>query len=443
MKRGLIWCLVLFLLLPGLASALSSGSSGQEVQALQQRLKDLDLLTGSADGIYGEKTAAAVSEAQRLLALAGYNMSVTGKADRQTLDLIFDEACEDALRTLRRGSRGERVRALQTRLVDLKLLSQPADGAYGANTENAVRAFQEKMQSLGYTGLEADGIATPSLVALLNSDLSVYGFQAPVYFDENHPETLTADALYSGACLLMDAPSGQVLFENQADQSMYPASTTKIMTLLLAIEHDDLEREVTVPDCAAAIPADSSRMPVYPGETMCMADLLYGLMMRSGNDAANAVAELCSGSVEAFVQEMNDKAQALGMNNTHFVNPHGYHDEQHYTTARDLAILTREGLTNADFCKVTTCLSYTLPPTQKRDSLTLTSPYEIFDPESEYYIDGAAGVKSGYTSHAGFCFVGAYQKNDRTLIAVILGAPSRNRAWSDLKRLFAYGMAVR
>ena len=249
--------------------------------------------------------------------------------------------------------------------------------------------------------------------------------------------------MYSGACLLMDAPSGQVLFENQADQSMYPASTTKIMTLLLAIEHGDLEREVTVPDSAADIPADSSRMPVYPGETMCMADLLYGLMMRSGNDAANAVAELCSGSVEAFVQEMNDKAQALGMNNTHFVNPHGYHDKQHYTTARDLAILTREGLTNADFCKVTTCLSYTLPPTQKRDSLTLTSPYEIFDPESEYYIDGAAGVKSGYTSHAGFCFVGAYQKNDRTLIAVILGAPSRNRAWSDLKRLFAYGMAVR
>ena len=128
---------------------------------------------------------------------------------------------------------------------------------------------------------------------------------------------------------------------------------------------------------------------------MSMHDLLSGLMIRSGNDAANAVAEICAGSVENFVTEMNQLAKQLGMLSTRFTNPHGYHNPNHYSTARDLAIAAREGLTDPLFCQLVTAMNYTMEATDKRDALTLTNKWEIFDPASEYYIPGAAGVKSG------------------------------------------------
>jgi D-alanyl-D-alanine carboxypeptidase (penicillin-binding protein 5/6) len=146
--------------------------------------------------------------------------------------------------------------------------------------------------------------------------------------------------------------------------------------------------------------------------------------------------------VEAFVERMNQKAAQLGAKDSHFVNPHGYHDAEHYTTAYDLAVLARAGLTDPDFCRIVTCLSYTLPPTQKRDALPLACTHELFNPESEYYVPYAAGIKSGYTSAAGFCYVGAAQTRQGTLIAVVLRAPTRNRAWLDMDKLFAYGYAA-
>lgn len=442
MKRVL--CLILLIVfLPAMAAAqsLKNGDRGQKVTQLQTRLQELGLTTGAADGIYGKQTAAAVQEAQRLLAAAGYNISETGAADETTLALIYDTKAEDALLTLRNGSKGEAVTKLQQRLQSLKLLAGYADGHYGSMTEDAVRTFQLRMSELGVVALTPDGVASPAVQELLYEDLSVYGFQAPVYFDESKPLALTADDLYSSACILIDAPTGKVLFSHEADAQMYPASTTKIMTLLLAIESGNLDKTIRVPECAADIPADSSRVPVYPGEKMTMRDLLHGLMIRSGNDAANAVAELCDGSIEAFVGRMNARAQQLGMTSTHFVNPHGYHDEQHYSSARDLATLTRLGLTDPTFCQIVTCLQYTLPATSRRDELLLQSTHEIFDPLSEYWIPSAAGVKSGFTSFAGFCYVGAAQKEGRTLIAVILDAPGRTYGWTDLRRLFAYGFA--
>lgn len=443
MKRWL--CLVLVLcLLPcaALAKGLSQGSQGEKVLALQNRLIELGLNAGNADGIYGEQTASAVKEAQRLLSEGGYPVTVSGKADEETLRLLNDSEAEGALLTLRTGCKGTRVSELQNRLIDLKLLTTMADGAYGSRTEAAVRAFQEKMIALGVENVQADGVATPDVMALLNSDLSQYGFRAPVYFDTASPLSLTAEDLYAASCILLDAPTGRVLFEHEADTRMYPASTTKIVTLLAALESGDLDAEVTIPKAAANIPADSSVVPVSVGEKMTLRDLLYGLMIRSGNDAACAVAALCGGSVEAFVARMNELAQEIGMTNSHFVNPHGYHDEAHYSTARDLACAARLGLTNPTFCEIVTCLQYTLPATQKRDALVIRNTNEIFDPDSPYYIVGAAGVKSGYTSHAGFCYVGAAQRGDRTLIAVILNVPGRNRGWLDLSKLFEYGFAL-
>ena len=447
MKRLLALFLLLTVAFCAPASAetarrpLASGDTGDAVMELQQRLQDLGLSTGKADGIYGKQTAAGVTEAQRLLAAAGYDVAQTGEADADTLARLFDPVAEATLRTQRRGSRGDRVRQLQTRLIDLKLLSDDADGVYGNNTEAAVRLFEQRMIQLGLPGLTLDGVATPGLVELIMSDLSVYGFEAPIYFDESAPLALTEDDLYAKACIVMEASTGNVLFSYEADTQLYPASTTKIMTLLLALERGGLDQEITIPACAADVPKDSSLVPVYEGEQMPFLDLLYGMMIRSGNDAANAVAELCAGSVDAFVARMNARARELGMTGTHFVNPHGYHDPEHYTTARDLAILARQGLTDPTFCQIVTCLRYTLPATSQRSDLVIENAYDIFKPDSPYYIEGAAGVKSGYTSHAGFCYVGAAQRNGQTLIAVLLDAPTRNRAWTDLKRLFAYGFA--
>lgn len=197
MKRILALLILCLLAVPALAqaSALSSGSTGDEVVALQQRLAELGLSTGSVDGVYGKQTASAVKEAQRLLIAAGYEVALSGKADQDTLALLYDETAEAALRTLRRGSKGERVRDLQYRLIDLKLLSGAADGAYGSNTEEAVRAFQRYMLKQGATGIQEDGAATPALIDLLMGDLSAYGFADPADFDESNPLSLTPDYL--------------------------------------------------------------------------------------------------------------------------------------------------------------------------------------------------------------------------------------------------------
>ncbi len=444
MKRllCLLFCLLMALMPAVSLAGLHAGQSGEEVRLLQQRLITLGLLSGSADGDYGQKTQSAVMQAQKLLQLAGYHITPTGSADDSTIGLLFDEGAEQALLVLCQGSTGNRVRDAQNRLIDLKLMEPPVDGSYGAATAEAVRQFQLKMIELGASVSRTDGVLDQASWNLMFSDLSTYNFPAPVCFDASRPLSLTADHLYGDACIVMDATSGEVLFEYNSRQQMYPASTTKIMTLLLALEMGRLNETVTIPQSAADVPADSSLVPVYPGEQMTMEDLLHGLMIRSGNDAANATATILSGDMDSFVEAMNNKARELGAYDTHFANPHGYHDEAHYTTAFDLATIARAGLIDADFCRIVTCLSYTLPATSRREPLTLTCTHELFNPESEFYIPYAAGIKSGYTSAAGFCYVGAAQTRQGTLIAVVLHAPTRNRAWQDMKKLFSYGYAA-
>lgn len=447
--KALLCCILCLTLLPLYAQAdaksLKNGSQGASVKKLQERLQYFGLFTGQVDGVYGDMTAASVSEAQRLLTeLGGYTFPAVGQADEETLALLYsdDEEIQAMLFTLCPGSRGERVKTLQNRLIDLGMLSGYADGAYGNATKAAVTDFQNYALQIELTTLPATGNADPYTVQLINSDLSDYGFKAPVFFDETKPLSLCEEYLYSRGCILIDGPSGEILFEMNAHTPMYPASTTKVLTLLTSLEYGNTEEKYTVPDAAAEVPQDSSLVPVNPGEKMRKIDLLYGLIIRSGNDAANALAVIDAGSVEAFVQRMNEKARELGMYESNFVNPHGYHDENHYTTAYDLSLAARAGLSDPDFCRIVTCLEYTMPATKKRDALPIYNTYEIFDPESPYYIPYAAGVKSGFTSVAGFCFVGAAQKDGRTLIAVILGAPSRNAEWTDLRRLYEYGFAL-
>lgn len=413
-----------------------------DLAVLQTRLLELGYEIGRADGVLGQKTSSAILLAQTLLADSGYSVPLTGQPDAETVKLILEEKNAEILRTLLKGSWGTRVRKAQNRLLGLNLLRDSADGTFGANTEAAVIAFEELMESILPGHVRPDGKLTADEYMLLMSDLGAYGVEAPVFFDESHPENLKGTYLYARNACLINAVTGETLLEKNADEKAEPASTTKIVTLLTALSLCDPDEVVVIPDAAADVPADSSLTPVYPGEKMTMRDLLYALIIRSGNDAANAVAVLCSGSTEAFAEKMNETAARLGMSGSHFVNAHGYSAEGHYTTARDLVTAARHGMTQSLFSRIVTCLRYTLPVSEKRKDPEITLKWEIFDPASAFYIPHAAGIKSGYTSAAGFCYVGAYQENGITLIAAVMGDRQRNMAWTDLRRLFAYGMCT-
>ena len=224
---------------------------------------------------------------------------------------------------------------------------------------------------------------------------------------------------------------------------MYPASTTKIMTLLLALEKLPPERLVKVPQEAAEVPKDSSLTPVMPGEEMPALDLFYGLMLRSGNDAANALAVLSSGSVAAFVQEMNGRAAQLGMRDSHFMNPHGYHDREHYSSAADMALLARYALGRPGFLEIISRQEHVMQKTARRGATMIRVNTDLFQPASPFYYEGAFGVKSGYTRAAGFCYVGCAKREGRTLLAVVMNCRTRDQAWTDMGRLFNLGFAVK
>lgn len=420
---------------------LGMGARGAEVTRLQQRLIELSFLKGKADGQYGQQTANAVRAAQQYLIKQGHSLAADGVAGPQTLGLLYDDLAMKEFLDLKTGSRGSRVTALQTQLYDLNLLPDRPDAAFGPRTEQALRQLQQMLADRGASGVQVNGIFDKATRDALAGDLSGFGIQAPAFFNDQQPGALSSQYLYARSALVMDAANGQVLFDKSPDQRMYPASTTKIMTLLVALEKGRLDQAVTVPQAAGEVPKDSSLVPIYPGEKMTLKDLLFGLMIKSGNDAANAIAVKVSGSVDKFVAEMNRKAQELGLQDTHFTNPHGYHHKEHYTTARDLATLTRHAMKNNAFLSIAASLEYELPPTSRREALTLSSNTELLQKDSPFFYQGAYGVKSGYTRAAGFCYVGAAENNGRQLIAVVLDCRTRNMAWEDMKRLFNYGFA--
>ena len=264
----------------------------------------------------------------------------------------------------------------------------------------------------------------------------------PEDYDKKLPQMLEADHLYAEAAVLMDAISGRVLFTKNPTERMYPASTTKIMTLMLALESGiELNTPVVIPQQAAKIPRDSTLVPVFPGDQMTFGDLLYGFMLASGNDAANAIAVLVAGSTEAFVDRMNDRARQLGCEGTHFVNAHGYHDSEHYTTAMDLARMTQAALRIDMFRQITACPRYTMTIRREGEIITPTRANSnvLLNDESRYYYEDCIGVKTGTHSMAGNCFVGAAERDGVRLVSVVLKCPQSNEKWTDTIRLFDYG----
>lgn len=228
------------------------------------------------------------------------------------------------------------------------------------------------------------------------------------------------------SAIVMDAESHRVLFEKDAYTQRPMASTTKIMTALLAIENNDPEKSVTISSFAAN--TEGSSVWLSPGEHMSVEDLLYSLMLSSGNDAAVALAETTSGSIEAFAALMNERARAIGAINTHFTNPHGLPDDDHYTTAFDLALIASEAMKNDLFREIcsTEYKSVSWENSQWNRSLSnhnkLLKMYEY-----------AIGIKTGYTKKAGRCLVSAAENNGQLLIAVTLSDPDD---WNDHIKLF-------
>ena len=276
------------------------------------------------------------------------------------------------------------------------------------------------------------------LIFLSNSALAV----TPSDWERSRPEVLAAGHLFSQSAILIDADTGETLFEKDAHARMYPASTTKVMTLLLALESDiALDDMVTIPREAQQIPEGSSVVPVIPGEEMSWRDLLHGFMMKSGNDGANAIAVLVSGNLDSFVELMNQRAQALGCTGTHFTNAHGYHDDEHFSTAADLAVIAREAMKNEAFRQIVATAKYTMAATTKRGEMEISTRNELVNPDSHYYYPDCVGIKTGYHSKAGQCLVGAASRDGKLLISVVLNSDGKKETqkWYDTARLFEYG----
>ncbi|MEI3596794.1 MULTISPECIES: D-alanyl-D-alanine carboxypeptidase family protein [unclassified Oceanobacillus] len=226
--------------------------------------------------------------------------------------------------------------------------------------------------------------------------------------------------------ILMDAESGQVLFEKDAFEARPIASITKIMTAILAIESGKMDEKATV--SRNAIYTEGSSIYLEQGEKITIQDLVYGLMLRSGNDAAVAIAEHIGESEEGFVYLMNEKAMWLGMDQTHFTNPHGLDDEEHYSSAYDMALLTREAMKNKQFREISGSTSYL----SENRSYSWRNKHKLV---TGYY-ENATGGKTGYTKQTGRTLVTTAEKNGHSLIVVTLNA---GNDWNDHIALFEWG----
>ena len=257
-----------------------------------------------------------------------------------------------------------------------------------------------------------------------------------VYHNINLQAAETPSDLYAKAAILMDGKNQRVLFGKEEQTELPMASTTKIMTCLFALEHGKLTDTVTFSQNAASAP--KVHLGAQEGDQFLLSDLLYALMLESYNDVAIAIAEHISGSVEGFCQAMTDEARAYGCYHTSFETPNGLDSENHYTTCYDLAILTCRALQNKEFRTIIHQTSCSIKELKTGKSYSLNNKNAFL---ASY--PGAIGVKTGYTSGAGYCFVGAVETEDRLLISAVLGSgwyPNRTYKWKDTKKLMDYGM---
>lgn len=227
--------------------------------------------------------------------------------------------------------------------------------------------------------------------------------------------------------LLVSMDTGAILYSKNMHEKLYPASLTKIMTALLLLENTpDLDKEIITvsPNVVKSLQGtDSSTAGLVAGEQLTARQMLYNLMLPSANDGALAIAEHVSGSIDAFVDLMNKRAAGLGMNDTHFANPHGLYNPNHYTTPYDIYLLTKAALSYSVFKEVVSTKRYSMPATNMTPAKTLSNSNMMIDASTAYYYQYASGVKTGFTDEAGRCLVSTATKDGYSYICVLMKSP--------------------
>ncbi len=240
--------------------------------------------------------------------------------------------------------------------------------------------------------------------------------------------------------VVIDGATGQILYGKNANTSYYPASITKLMTALLVIERCNLDETVTFSKTATTnLESGAVSLGMTEGDQLTVRQCLYALLLKSANEVGNALAEHVAGSVSAFADLMNQKAASLGCTGTHFTNPHGLNDTNHYTTPRDMALIARAAFQNATLREIDTTLSYKLPATKNYGARTITMGHKMMYTTDSRYYEGIIGGKTGYTSKAGNTLVTGAERNGMQVIAVVMKANGTH--YTDTKALLDYGFA--
>lgn len=249
-------------------------------------------------------------------------------------------------------------------------------------------------------------------------------------------------AIYAESGILVDLDTQEILYSKNIDKQLYPASITKVMTTLVAIESSSPEEPVTFSQHALdSIEWDSSNIGCRLNETLTMEQCWYAMMLNSANEVCCGVAEHISGSIEAFVEKMNQKAVELGCTNTHFSNPNGLPDETHYTTAHDMALIANAAYQNETFRQVFSTRQYEIPPTpQYTETRYLYNHHKMMQPDTEYYYEGCLGGKTGYTETALNTLVTIASRNGKNLLCVTMRTQGR-QVYTDTASLFDYGFS--
>lgn len=239
------------------------------------------------------------------------------------------------------------------------------------------------------------------------------------------------------SALLIDNKTNKVLYSKDMNRKMFPASTTKILTAILVLENHSLDEKVTASyNAVMTIPSGYSTASIQIDEVLTVEQLLELLLVHSANDAANVLAEYTGGSIDSFVAMMNTKINELGLSDTHFTNPYGLQDNNHYTTAHDLAIIMQYCLKNDDFRKIAGQASCAIPSTNKSEPRKYSSTNELLIAGNSNYYPNLIAGKTGYTSEAGECLVSAAYNDNLELVGVILNSNSR---FKDTRSLYNYG----
>lgn len=245
----------------------------------------------------------------------------------------------------------------------------------------------------------------------------------------------------SEGAVLLNANTGEILFEKNGNTRFYPASITKLMTALLTVENCSLSDTVTFSKTATTnLESGAVTLNLTEGDQLTVEQCLYGLLLKSANEIANGLAEHISGSVSSFADKMNARAKELGCTDTHFANPNGLNNTEHYTTPRDMAIIARAAFQNPTVAKVASTLSYEFPATKKASARTITMGHKMLYPNDSRYYDGIVAGKTGYTSKAGNTLATCAERDGLRLIAIIM--KSSQTHYEDTKTLLDYGFAL-